>query len=250
MIPTLLRKGGLTSSEALSRYGILNGMALPFVYFASAITNALAVLLLPTISEQDSSNDRRRIASTVERSVSVTLLLGIFCNFLFLFFGIPLGNTIFHNESAGTYIRILSCLCPFLYLTTTLSSILNGLGKTMTTFATSLTGSVLRIGLLCCFVPKNGMTGCFIALLLSQLVLCGLELILVHYHTDFKLNIYRILILPAIAASMCAFLCHRGFLLFVENTSWNPLLLLLGACSVYTAAYLLIPVRLLFLKKQ
>lgn len=250
MIPTLLRKSGLTQSEALSRYGILNGMALPFVYFASAITNALAVLLLPTISEQDSSNDRRRIALTTERSVSVTLLLGIFCNFLFLFFGAPLGNTIFHNESAGAYIRILSCLCPFLYLTTTLSSILNGLGKTMTTFVTSLIGSVLRIALLCILVPKNGMIGCFIALLLSQLVLCALELILVHYHTDFNLNIYRILVLPALAASMCGFLCHRVFLLFSENTDWNPLFLLFGVCAVYTVAYLFLPVRFLFLKKQ
>ncbi len=250
MIPTLLRKSGLSQSESLSRYGILNGMALPFVYFASAITNALAVLLLPTISEQDSSNDRKRIALTTERSVSVTLLLGIFCNFLFLFFGAPLGNTIFHNESAGAYIRILSCLCPFLYLTTTLSSILNGLGKTMTTFITSLIGSVLRIGLLCLLVPQSGMTGCFIALLLSQLVLCALELILVHYHTEFRLSIYRILVLPALAAAMCGFLCHRGFLLFVENTSWNPLLLLFGACAVYTTAYLFIPVRFLFLKRQ
>lgn len=250
MIPTLLRRSGLTQSEALSRYGILNGMALPFVYFASAITNALAVLLLPTISEQGVSNDRRRIALTVERSVSVTLLLGIFCNFLFLFFGAPLGNTVFHNESAGAYIRILSCLCPFLYLTTTLSSILNGLGKTMTTFVTSLIGSVLRIALLFLLVPQNGMAGCFIALLLSQLVLCALELILVHYHTDFRLNIYRVLVLPAISASMCGFLCHRGFLLFAGNTGWHSLSLLLSTCAVYTAAYLLIPVRFLFVKKQ
>lgn len=250
MIPTLLRRSGLSQSEALSRYGILNGMALPFVYFASAITNALAVLLLPAISEQDSSNDRRRIALTTERSVSVTLLLGIFCNFLFLFFGNSLGNTVFHSSDAGDYIKILSCLCPFLYLTTTLSSILNGLGKTMTTFTTSLIGSVLRIALLYFLVPQSGMTGCFIALMLSQLVLCALELILVHYHTDFKLGIYRTILLPALAASMTGFLCHRGYLLFTGNTETNSLFLLLTACGVYTISYLFLPVRLLVLKKR
>lgn len=249
MIPTLLRKSGLNQSDALSRYGILNGMALPFVYFASAITNALAVLLLPAISEQDSSNDRRRIALTTERSVSVTLLLGIFCNFLFLFFGKSLGLTVFHNEDAGGYIRILSCLCPFLYLTTTLSSILNGLGKTVTTFTTSLIGSVLRIALLYFLVPRSGVTGCFIALMLSQLVLCALELILVHYHTDFKLSIYRTIILPALSAGMTGFLCHRGYLLFTHSTAGDPLLLLFLACAVYTAAYLMFPVRILILRK-
>lgn len=250
MIPTLLRRSGMSQSDALSRYGVLNGMALPFVYFASAITNALAVLLLPVISEQDSSNDRKRVALTTERSVSVTLLLGIFCNFLFLFFGDSLGNTVFHNASAGDYIRILSCLCPFLYLTTTLSSILNGLGKTMTTFTTSLIGSVLRIALLYFLVPSHGMSGCFIALLLSQLVLCALELILVHYHTDFRLNVYRIIILPSVAAAMTAFLCHRGYLLFTESKASESLLLLLPACIIYSVTYLVLPVRLLFLKKQ
>lgn len=250
MIPTLLRRSGLSQSEALSRYGVLNGMALPFVYFASAITNALAVLLLPVISEQDSANDRKRVALTTERSVSVTLLLGIFCNFLFFFFGTPLGNTVFHNANAGGYIRILSCLCPFLYLTTTLNSILNGLGKTMTTFVISLIGSVLRIGLLYFLVPQSGMWGCFVALLLSQLILCALELILVHYHTDFKLSIYRVIVLPAFAAATIGFLCHRTYLLFTGNGTTDSLLILLAACSVFSLAYLLLPVRLLFLRKQ
>ena len=250
MIPTLLRRSGLIQSEALSRYGILNGMALPFVYFASAITNALAVLLLPAISEQDSSNDRKRIALTTERSVSVTLLLGVFCNFLFLFFGTALGNTVFHNTDAGGYIRILSCLCPFLYLTTTLSSILNGLGKTMTTFTTSLIGSVLRIALLYFLVPRSGMTGCFIALLFSQLVLCASELILVHYHTDFHLNVYRTLLLPALAAAMTGFLCHRAYLLFTKEMNRDSLLLLFAFCGIYTVTYLVLPVRILVLKKR
>jgi len=250
MIPTLLRRSGLSQSDALSHYGILNGMALPFVYFASAITNALAVLLLPVISEQDSSNDRKQVARTTERSVSVTLLLGIFCNFLFFFFGVPLGNTVFHNANAGSYIQILSCLCPFLYLATTLNSILNGLGKTMTTFLISLTGSVLRIGLLYFLVPQSGMSGCFISLLLSQLVLCALELILVHYHTDFKLNVYRIIILPAFGAGTIGFLCHRTYFLFAGNGTTDSFLLLLAACTVFLLSYLILPVRLLFLKKQ
>ena len=250
MIPTLLRKNGMHSSAALSRYGILNGMALPFVYFASAITNALAVLLLPAISEQDASHNQQQIAVTTERSVSITLLLGIFCNFLFLFFGVPLGNAIFHNPEAGIYIRILSCLCPFLYLTTTLSSILNGLGKTITTFVTSLTGSVLRIALLCLLIPRYGMSGCFIALLLSQLVLCASELVLVHFHTDFKLDLTRILLLPALAAGMSAFLCHRAYLLFSNSLAEDSVPLLFTACSVYALLYLLLPVRILFLKRS
>ena len=121
----------------------------------------------------------------------------------------------------------------------------------MTTFVTSLTGSVLRIALLYFLIPQSGMTGCFISLMLSQLVLCALELILVHYHTDFKLSVYRIIILPAVAAATLGFLCHRAYLLFTNNNgNADSLLPLLAACSVFSLAYLLLPVRFLFMQKQ
>ncbi len=238
LIPFLLRRSGLSSSEALSQYGILNGMALPFVYFASALTNALAVLLLPSISEDDARKNKQRIASTAERSICATLLLGIFCNVLFLCFGAPLGSTVFHEEAAGIYLRILSCLCPFLYLTTTLSSILNGLGKTGATFFTSMTGSLIRIGLLVFLVPRFGMTACFTALLFGQLVLCALELILVYYHTGFHLSLPNTIIKPILISGFTGFLLYRLYHMMLTFTKLPQLPLLLTFCAVFLFLYI------------
>ena len=50
-VPNKLVCFGMTNGEALSLYGVLTGMALPFILFPSAITNSLAVILLPTVSE-------------------------------------------------------------------------------------------------------------------------------------------------------------------------------------------------------
>ena len=50
-IPLRLQAFGLAKSAALSSYGTLTGMALPLVFFPSAVTNALSVMLLPASAQ-------------------------------------------------------------------------------------------------------------------------------------------------------------------------------------------------------
>lgn len=129
LIPLRLRFFGYSLSEAYSHYGILTGMALPLVLFPSAVTGAVSMLLIPEISEADTLNDRQAILRTARSTVAGCLYLGIFCTGGFFLFGKELGLFLFQSEEAGSYIRILGWICPFLYLGTTLSSILNSLGK-------------------------------------------------------------------------------------------------------------------------
>ena len=60
-VPNKLLEFGLSNAEALSTYGVLTGMALPFIFFPSAITNSLAVVLLPTVSEAQAAGNERKI---------------------------------------------------------------------------------------------------------------------------------------------------------------------------------------------
>ncbi len=57
-VPNQLLLSGLSRVESVSIYGVLTGMALPFVLFPSAITNSLAVVLLPAVSEAQAQNHR------------------------------------------------------------------------------------------------------------------------------------------------------------------------------------------------
>jgi len=96
--------------------------------------------------------------------------LGFVCTVFFLLTGNFLGNFVFHEPLAGKYIRILAWLCPFMYLSSTLSSVLNGLGKVYQTFAVSVLSLAIKIGCLMLLVPRYGMPAYFFALLLSQMV--------------------------------------------------------------------------------
>lgn len=129
-VPNQLLLSGLSRVESVSIYGVLTGMALPFVLFPSAITNSLAVVLLPAVSEAQAQNQPDKIERTISMALRYSLYMGILCVGLFTRFGPALGETFYHNADAGRFIQILSWLCPFLYLSTTMGSILNGLGKT------------------------------------------------------------------------------------------------------------------------
>lgn len=176
-IPDRLRMFGLDTASALSEYGILTGMSLPFILFPTALTGSIAVMLLPTVSEAQALHQERTIARAVHRSVHYCLLLGFFCLGFFLLFGPALGKFVFHQERAGSYLQILGFMCPFLYMNSTLSSILHGLGKTIRSFFYSVASLLVRLAFVFFCIPVFGIQGYLWALLASQLLLAALQLI-------------------------------------------------------------------------
>ena len=155
-VPNQLLLSGLSRVESVSIYGVLTGMALPFVLFPSAITNSLAVVLLPAVSEAQAQNQPDKIERTISMALRYSLYMGILCVGLFTRFGPALGETFYHNADAGRFIQILSWLCPFLYLSTTMGSILNGLGKTGTVFVHHTVSMLLTLSLVLFRHPAMG----------------------------------------------------------------------------------------------
>ena len=169
-IPQQLLKYGYTTSQALSVYGVLTGMALPLILFPGAITNSICVLLLPMVSEADAVGNRNKITKAVQSSIRYGFLLGICFTAFFFFCGGFLGNLLYQNNLAGEFILILSFLCPLMYIASTLNSILNGLGKTLETFLYSMVSLLVRLGFVFFLIPVYGIYGYLWGLLMSQLV--------------------------------------------------------------------------------
>lgn len=180
-IPLRLQQYGYTTSEALSNYGVLTGMALPCVLFPSAITNSISTMLLPTVAEIQATKDFSKLKDVIYKVFFSCISLGLACCLAFLLLGSFVGNVLFHSELAGDYIKTLAWICPFLYLNSTLISITNGLGKANISFMINTLGLAVRIVGVLVFIPLIGMNGYLWGLLFSQFltfVLCILHLVI------------------------------------------------------------------------
>lgn len=214
LIPACLKDYGLSSEEALAVYGTLTGMSLPFLMFPSTITNSLSVLLLPEVAKAQASGNKKQI----ERACSVTiwfcLLIGILSGAIFLVLGNALGNFFFHNALAGKYLTTLAWLCPFLYLNTTLGSILNGMNRAGTTLFNNVTGLSVRLLFVLYSLPLQGMEGYLTGLLVSQLASCLLDVLAISKEIKISWNLWEWAAKPAIILASAGFLIFHGFSYF------------------------------------
>ncbi len=170
-IPARLRLYGYDTVTSLSVYGVLTGMAMPFIFFPNALTSSVAVMLLPMISESYALGDMAAVRSSAVRTVKYCALMGGCCMACFVLFGRWAGTTLFDSPLAGYFITTLGFICPFLYLDTTLSSILQGLGLAGHIFVMNVVCLLIRLGFVFYAIPQFGITGYLWGLLASQLTL-------------------------------------------------------------------------------
>ncbi|HHT97888.1 MAG TPA: polysaccharide biosynthesis protein [Clostridiales bacterium] len=238
LIPSMLKRTGLTTKEALSIFGVLNGMSIPFILFPSTIANSFAVMLLPMISEAQASYNDRLISLTTSLTMKYSIIIGILSTGVFILFGKDLGSLIFNNNLSGDFLVILAWLCPFLYLTTTLSSIINGLGKTYITFINSIVGVIIRIGFIILMVPKYGIKGYLFGLLTSQLIISFLDIYNANKFIKITFNAYDWILKPSILITIEGFFIFKLYNYLSLNTQVNQLILLLFAAVILTTSYI------------
>lgn len=201
-IPLSLKKSGIDDNTAISIYGILMGMAMPFILFPSTITNSLAAMILPSVAESQSLGNFDIIGKTTSKVIKYCLSIGIFCSGYFYLYGRQLGVIFFDSADAGLYISTLAWICPFLYLTATLGSILNGMGKTKTTFIHAVCESIVKLLFIILAVPVYGIKGCLMGILFSHILCAGLHAYALYKHCHFHYDTFDFIIRPLFVTAL------------------------------------------------
>lgn len=247
-IPNRLMSSGLTNSEALSVYGVLTSMALPFILFPSAITNSMAVLLLPTVAEAQADGNEARISSMISMSLRYSCYMGVLCIGIFTIFGNQLGVSVFHDQNAGTYITILSWLCPFMYLATTMGSILNGLGRTSSTFFQNVFAMVIRLAFVLFAIPRHGILGYLWGMLVSELALALMSFLAVKRLVPFCWDTVNMIVKPV----LLLLISIGMYLAFSQSCFWlkELPLFIMTAVQILFLSFSYMGLLLLFHKKR
>ena len=94
-------------------------------------------------------------------------------------------------------IRDRSFICPFLYLNASLSSILAGLGRTVTLFWHNTISLLLRLSFVHFLVPRYGMQAYFWGLLASLLCQTLCSLFVLYPYLGFSFPAVRWIVLPS-----------------------------------------------------
>lgn len=185
LIPHMLNLYLQNGDHALILYGTLTGMVLPCIMFPTTLTSSLATMLLPAISSEYKSDHLSSLRNIIQKSIGFCLLIGAAASIFLLLLGRWTGNFLFGSETAGELLFQFALLCPFIYLSSCLASIINGLGKAGINLLYSIISIGIRIGFILWLVPSIGLPGYMWGMMLSYLLQTGL-LIFTIYHSLYK----------------------------------------------------------------
>ncbi|MDR3239089.1 MAG: polysaccharide biosynthesis protein [Clostridiales bacterium] len=200
LIPQRLQAFGMTADQAIGAFGQMSGMAMPLIYFPTALLTSLSITLVPTVSEAVAVNQLGKIRETISKSMLFTTISGMGAASLFLTFPDQLGMVIYH-QPIGQMLFILGLMCPFLYIQIIFSGILNGLGHQMFIFKVSLLSSCISILFIYFLVPLRGVNAFILGWFVSLTVSCTLEMNKIYDSIHLDLDAVNWVFKPALAAA-------------------------------------------------
>ena len=157
ILPAFLFQYYNNADTSMEMYGIITGIVIPFLLFPATITNSLSTMLLPSISYACAKQDTEAIKKALVSSALFCIMLGSFACILYILFGKTLCLFAFKSPEAGTLLQLMGFLCPFIYLSTTLSSVMNGIGYATQNLIYNILGISMRILCIIFFVPHFGI---------------------------------------------------------------------------------------------
>lgn len=211
LIPRELQKFGLSYGQALSQYGLLQGMAMPMLFFPSSFLTSFASLLIPKIARERELSHRKAVAYISGRAVQAALAFGIFFAALFAAFGDSWGRAFYHSESAGAYLRVLAPLVPLTYLDVVVDSLLKGLDEQFNSMKYNFADSLIRVILVLCVLRLFGMESYVDILFFSTIFNAALSLHRLMKVSQLRISLVRHIFMPLLSAGLGV--CLAGWVL-------------------------------------
>lgn len=129
LVPRGLKAAGYSADRALSGYGVIQGMALPVIFFPACIAAAISELIVPELTAAQVRGDREGIRRTAGGLLRLSALFSLAVTAFLYVCSDALGMTVYDSREAGRYIRLLAPLVPFMYTDMCVDGCLKGLGQ-------------------------------------------------------------------------------------------------------------------------
>ena len=218
-----LQSIGFTYAEATSLFGQLQGMAMTLINLPQVLTIALAVSLVPVISEAATDNNWKSVQCDTKMGLKMAMLIGLPASVGLAVLATPIMTLLFPREpsSIGQILLFLSPAVFFLTQLQALTGVLQGLGKPHIPVKNLIAGATVKILItyvLTGMVALN-VKGAAIGTVVAYFVAFVLNYYSVKKETKTKMVYLKIILKPALAVGV------MGIVIFII---YNKLLYLIG----------------------
>lgn len=221
LIPKELQKHGLNYSAAMSQYGLLQGMAMPILYFPSSLIFSFGNLLIPKLSMARERKQHKSVEHLTGQAIKASLLFGILFACIFFAFGESWGIAFYNHAQAGDFLKILAPIVPLIYLDVVVDSLLKGMDEQFNSMKFNLADSSLRVLLVLVLLRFFGIDSYIGIIFFSTIFNATLSVARLVKVTHIHLNVIHDILLPIPIAAVSVFLTSRIFLLL---PAFHPIL--------------------------
>ena len=200
LIPIQLKKSGLSSSHALSQYGIINGMVMPVIMFPSAIIMSFSSLILPEFSQLYVNQNSAKIKDSISKTFKITLIFSIGVTAIFIYYSKFLGMWIYKSAEAGVFIRLIAPLTAIMYLDTVVDSILKGINQQVGVVKINIIDTLACIVLIYFILPAYSTIGYIFVIFVSEILNGYLSVSMLIKETEFEMKFINWILKPCTSA--------------------------------------------------
>lgn len=140
-----LTLAGLTAAGATTLYGIISGVHIPLLLFPSFIPNALAIVLIPAVSDAVARSNRTLLNERIGVSLRLSSVIGCYAATYFFLHGDELAMKLFDLEENRGFMKILAPIFYFYYIQSPLHSILQAIDEARPAMMNSIYGGLGKL---------------------------------------------------------------------------------------------------------
>ena len=196
LIPFSLEKYSATCDEALSQYGLINGMTMPLLMFPCIIITSCAGLLIPEFARYNLKKDFKRMNEVTAFIFKLTSFFSICIIGVFLTFTEEICYFIYHTIEISNYLVLLAPLIILIYLDKIIDAMLRGLDKQVGVMFCNIVDLISTIVLIYTIVPVFGIYGYIAIIAISEILNFTISLIQLYKVTHFKFDFLSYVIVP------------------------------------------------------
>lgn len=244
LVPQKLLEAGCSKVESTVLYAQLTGKASVIVNIPLTLSIALCTSLIPIIAECYILNKKKEIEEKTELAIKLSTVIAIPCMFGIFFMAAPIMKLIFPGRYDGIEIlKYLSISIPFIIITQTTTSILQGIGAYIIPVINLFLGCIVKVILTMTLVPISyiNIYGAVIASVCAYIVVAILNLLVMRVKLGYKMKLYNNFIKPTYSATLMmlgVILCYTYLYKSTLSNSISCLISIAIGAIIYCIAIL------------